>query len=445
VTEALRRVLTALRRYPTIAVSVFLILSLIGISIYAMISIPLSEAIALWNGHQEVWRYTPQCAQPAWTNVFRHENLPETIIVCTDDFESTTEALSETMWRETTTLTFDYEYSRFPSEIKFFYDIGYGTKVPLLTLTWIKPDGSEIELFRGTAHGGASRLEISPSKALGESRQAESDIDSESLGGHWEPRALKGEYALRVEVLIFEEEGFSIAGQIVVYGGVYGIAGTDVHRRDLAIALLWGTPIALMFGLLATIGTTVFGFVLAAIGSWCGGWIDATIQRITEVSMMIPFLPTILMVGWFYSKSIWVMLGFVIGFSLFSGPLKTYRAMFLQVMHSQYIEAARAYGASNTRIVFRYLIPRLIPALLPRLILGIPLFVYLETSLAFLGISDPDLPTWGKILSEAREALYMGHYYWILEPAFLLLLTGLSFSMLGYALDRIFNPRLRSI
>ena len=86
----------------------------------------------------------------------------------------------------------------------------------------------------------------------------------------------------------------------------------------------------------------------------------------------------------------------------------------------------------------------MIPTVLPRLVVGIPLFIYLEASLALLGLSDPNLPTWGKILSEARTALYMGHYHWILEPVFLLLLTGLSFSMLGYTLDRIFNPRLRS-
>ena len=283
----------------------------------------------------------------------------------------------------------------------------------------------------------------------GQAFQRTESVDSKNPQGGSdkddEPRVAQGTYTLRIEALVFETEGFSMNGRINVFGRVHGIAGTDDRRRDLSIGLLWGTPIALMIGLIAATGTTVFGFVVAAIGSWLGGWVDAGIQRITEVSMMIPFLPTILMVGWFYSSSIWVLLAFIVGFSLFSGPLKTYRAMFLQVKGSQYIEAARAYGASNARIIFRYLIPRMIPALLPRLILGIPLFVFLETSLAFLGIADPMLPTWGKILSEAREALYMGHYHWVLGPAFMLVLTGMSFSMLGYALDRIFNPKLRDV
>ena len=441
--EVFGRVWTMIRRYPTIAVSLFIIFVLVGISLYAIICIPLPEAVALWRGRDQVWRYTPRCAQPAWTNLFRRENLPKTIIVPLDDVESTEEALSATTWRETILLSFDYGTSRLPSEIAFFYDLSYDTKRPLLTLTWIKPDGGETELFRSAAHGGPARIGIDPSEAFEPSWQAESDIDPESLGETREPRALEGEYALRIQVLTFEEEGFSISGQLVVYGGVYGIAGTDNQRRNLTIALLWGTPIALMFGLLAATGTTLFGFILAAIGAWCGGWVDATIQRLTEVSMMIPFLPTILMVGWFFSKSIWVLLGFIVGFSIFTGRLKSYRAMFLQLVHAEYIEAARAYGAGNTRIIFRYLIPRVFPTVLPHLILGVPLFVFLETSLAFLGISDPGVLTWGKVLSEAREALYMGHYYWVLGPAFLLLLTGLSFSMLGYTLDRVFNPRLR--
>jgi peptide/nickel transport system permease protein len=443
VTKALRWSVGAIRRYPTVAVSLFIILSLIGISIYAMVNIPLSEALAMWNAHEHERGANPRAALPVWTNLFRRENLPATIIVRMDQFESTKETLSETMWRETTLLTFDYNYTSFPSEMAVSYNIRYGTKRPLLTLTWIKPDGSETELFRGIGRGGHSRLKLSPSEALGASQEAASD--TKSLDGSQETRAEKGTYTLRAEVMTFEEEGFSMDGQILVLGGVYGIAGTDGQRRDLAPPLLWGTPFALMFGLLAATATTALGFATAATGSWLGGWVDATIQRITEVNMMIPFLPVILMVGFLFSQSIWVLLGFIVGLNIFSGQLKAYRAMFLQLVHADYIEAARAYGASNARIIFRYLIPHAFPVVLPRLILGVPLFVFLEASLAFLGISDPNLLTWGNLLSEARGAMYLGDYHMILEPAFMLLLTGLSFSMLGYTLDRVFNPRLRGI
>jgi peptide/nickel transport system permease protein len=117
------------------------------------------------------------------------------------------------------------------------------------------------------------------------------------------------------------------------------------------------------------------------------------------------------------------------------------------VRASPYIEAARAYGASNGRIVLRYMIPRILPVLIPGFVTLIPTYVFLEASLAVLGLGDPVLPTWGKLMNDAlREgALYHGYYYWVLSPAALLMLTGLGFAMLGFALDRIFNPRLRMI
>jgi peptide/nickel transport system permease protein len=152
-------------------------------------------------------------------------------------------------------------------------------------------------------------------------------------------------------------------------------------------------------------------------------------------------------VGTFYSRSIWVILGATILLSIFTGSIKSYRAIFLQVKESGYIEAARAYGASNARIIFNYLIPRMIPLLIPGLVSSIPSFVFLEASLALLGLGDPVLPTWGKIINDADVdgALYKGYYYWVLEPAVLLMMTGLGFAMLGYALDRVFNPRLREL
>ena len=142
-----------------------------------------------------------------------------------------------------------------------------------------------------------------------------------------------------------------------------------------------------------------------------------------------------------------VILGATIALSIFTGAIKSYRSIFVQVKESMYIEAARAYGASSPRIVFLYLIPRMIPLLIPGLVSAVPAFVFLEASLAVLGLGDPVLPTWGKIIQDANSngALYRGYYYWILEPATLLMITGLGFAMLGFALDRIFNPKLREV
>jgi peptide/nickel transport system permease protein len=141
------------------------------------------------------------------------------------------------------------------------------------------------------------------------------------------------------------------------------------------------------------------------------------------------------------------MLGMVILLSIFGGSILTYRAVFLQVKESPYIEAARAYGASNTRVIFQYLIPRMIPLLIPQLVVLVPSYVFLEASLAVLGLGDPTLPTWGKVINDAYSngALYQGFYYWVLQPAVLLMITGLAFALVGFSLDRIFNPRLRGL
>ena len=439
-----------IRRYPSVAGSLLIILTLVGISLYAMVTIPLSEAIYLWRGADQVWSDTPRNAQPAWTNLFRTTKLPETFVVRMDDVEGTDEQLGESMWRETTLLTFDYPYAAFPRELNVFFDVEFETREPQVTITWISFDGSERRLFRGNVRDG-QRYPISQdtdlTRDLGTFPHVGLFADPATIGNDdVEPTVVRGEYALRIEALTFEE-GSSVSGRLVVYGDVYGIAGTDHLRRDLAVGLLWGTPIALLFGLAATIGTMVLTFIIAAFATWYGGWIDALVQRITEVNLMLPFLPILIMVGTFYSRSLWLMLAVIIILNIFSAGIKSYRAMFMQAKSLPYIEAARAYGASNSRIIFRYLIPKIVPVLIPNFVIGIPEFVFLEASLSVLGLGDPTLPTWGKILNNAYQggALYRGYYYWVLEPAILLMITGLSFSMLGFALDRIFNPRLRGI
>ena len=260
------------------------------------------------------------------------------------------------------------------------------------------------------------------------------------------PTLQTGRYGLVLEAVLFDAEA-PLEAELVVYGRVHGIAGTDHQRRALSLALLWGTPVALAFGLIAAVGTTLTTLVIAAVGVWYRGWVDAVIQRLTEVNMILPVLPILVMVGTLYSTSIWLMLGVVVLLGIFSAGIKTYRAMLLPIREAPYIEAARAYGASNLRIVMRYMLPRILPVLVPSFVTLIPTFVFLEASLAVLGLGDPELPTWGKVLNDAQSqsALYNGYVYWVVSPALLLMLTGLGFAMLGFALDRVFNPRLRSL
>ncbi len=444
----LRNLFQEVRRYPSAVVGIIIIVGLVITAIYAVIAIPYKEAVRLWRGGEDIWYKTPKTAAPAWVNWFRKDRLPETIILNTweGEIEKTMEQVSEETREVVFSFPIEYSYAYFPNEIAVFFRSLYTEKQPYVALTWLAPDGREIRMFEG-AIGRYHRYFVSQDEKLQRRLKGRppllgllSDPQSETLA------VLPGRYTLRVRALLFEPNA-DVDAEFVLYGSVYGWAGTDHRRRDLSIALLWGTPIALMFGLLAALGTTITTMIIAAFGTWFGGWLDEVIQRITEINMVLPILPILIMVGTFYSRSIWVILGVLILLSIFGGSIKTYRAVFLQVKESPYIEAARAYGASDARIIFRYLIPRIVPMLIPQLVILVPAYVFTEAALSVLGLGDPILPTWGKVIDDARVngALVQGNYYWVLEPAALLMITGMAFSLLGFALDRIFNPRLREL
>jgi peptide/nickel transport system permease protein len=446
----LLRILRDLTAYPSAVVGLVIALALVSISIYTIIAMPYGEAIRLWRGGEDVWYNSPKTAAPAWINLFREADLPETIVMNTKDgsVEKSTEVVSEEVTDITFSFTFDYPYAGFPQELSVFFDAQYEGKTPHVSLTWLTPDGREIALPGLTVERSLS-YRVSQDKGLKRKLggvSPEVGLFADPASPEEEPVALEGTYTLQASATVFEEDA-DLDAEFVVYGQVHGLAGTDHRRRDLMVALLWGTPIALSFGLMAAVGTTITTMVISGIGTWFGGWVDDIIQRVTEVNMILPLLPILIMIGTFYSKSLWLMLGVLILLNIFGGAIKTYRAIFIQVKESPYIEAAKAYGASNRRIIFSYLIPRIIPMLVPQLVVLVPTFVFIEAALAVLGLGDPILPTWGKVINDARTngALYQGMYYWMLEPSILLMITGLAFSLLGFSLDRIFNPRLRGL
>ncbi|HDQ71185.1 MAG TPA: ABC transporter permease [Chloroflexi bacterium] len=442
--------LRELTHYPSALMGLAIILALVVLSIYALASMPYSEAVRLWRGGEDVWYDRPKNAAPTWTNLFREQKLPTTITMDSRDesIEKDIEVGAGDMTNIHMSFEFDYPYHGFPREISIFFNAEFERKQPHVSITWLTPDGREIRIADKSV-GVRESYRISQDSTL--QRRLGGGVAPHQGLFAVDPKAddlvsLQGTYTLRIEAVVFEPEA-DLDAEVVIYGQVHGIAGTDHRRRELSVALLWGTPIALAFGLLAAVGTTMTTMIIAGVGTWFGGWVDALIQRVTEVNLILPMLPILIMIGTFYSRSIWLMLGVLILLSIFGGAIKIYRAIFIQVKESPYIEAAQAYGAGNFRLIFRYLIPRIIPTLIPNLVTLVPTFVFIEAALALLGLGDPVLPTWGKIISDAYNfgALYHGFYYWVLEPSALLMLTALAFSLLGFSLDRIFNPRLRGM
>ena len=453
-------------QYKYAIVGIGILLVLIGISIYTVIAIPYHQATYLWRGGEGIWLDYPRNAMPSWINIFLPKKLPETIILDTQRSQKgVTKVIvpfGEQASKIRIELTFDYPYDDFPSEINLFYSAKYDSSSPHLTIYWIKPEGQRFKLRELTLRKNgayyisndgklARKLHDYFSQKIGEEPNYMMSpeiglfaVEDESALKLETATPLKGRYLMVIEGTLFEKNS-DVNVKLVVYGKVYGPAGTDHLRRDLSIALLWGTPIALSFGVIAALSIAMIQIIIAAISAWFAGRVDFIVQKITEVNMILPFLPILIMISAFYSFSIWVLLLVVIVLSIFGSGVKTYRAVFLQIKEFPYVEAAKAYGASSLRIVFLYIIPKVLPTIIPSLVLSVSDFVFLEAAMALLGLGDPVAPTWGKIIDDAYSAgaLYKGYFYWVLEPSFLLILTALGFALLGFSLDKIFNPRLK--
>lgn len=436
--------------YPSAIAGSIMIFLLIVFAVYAMIKIPYSEAIRLWRGGEEVWYQNPKMAPPIWYNWFTAKKEPVSFAVKAGD-EKGMMTKTVTVGEQNTssiefTYPFEFNYDDYPQDLMLYFTSTFSEKAPFVSVYIITPDERKVRVSDfGLSQKQTFRFS-QDEKLLKRLKSNDVMTGLFSIPESDPPVPLKGTYQLLIQGVTFEKDS-DINAEFVMHGKVAGWAGTDHQRRDLTVALMWGTPVALAFGLLAAVFTAVLTMIIAAVGAWYGGWIDSLIQRITEINMVLPFLAILIMVGTFYSRSIWVILGVTVALSIFTSSIKSYRAMFIQVKESTYIEAAKAYGASNTRIIFQYLLPRIVPLLIPALVSSVPSYVFLEASLAILGLGDPVVPTWGKIINDAERngALYKGLYYWILEPAVLLMFTGLGFAAVGFALDRIFNPKLRGL
>jgi len=459
--SALKTSLVEIRRYPAAMVGSMIIASLIFVSIYTVIAIPYKKALIQWRGDGDIWINNPKFAQPVWSNWFRKDKLPTTLIQDSRNGSASkmVKVESDAMRSVTIDFTIDYPFGGFPQDLVLNIDTENVVKRPLINLLWLTPDGREVELdnFSMTsAHRYSFEYQwYHDTQSILEIRSGPPPWEELFVAtGEKEGKVLQGTYVLRLQGYVFDEDA-DLNAEMVLYGKVHGLAGTDDQRRDMILAILWGTPFALLFGLLGAFGTGLLAMILAATSVWFGGWVDVIIQRITEINMLLPALPLAIMIYFIYTHNIWIILGVIILLSVFGNALKNFRAAFMQAKEAGYIEAAQVYSAGSWRIILRYMVPKIIPLLVPQLVALVPSYIFLEPTLAFVGVVDPLLPTWGKVLmtglytAQENNVIYylnlMRNPYLALEPIGLMFLTGLAFSLLGMALDRIFNPRLRSL
>ncbi len=261
-----------------------------------------------------------------------------------------------------------------------------------------------------------------------------------------DPDPLQGEYTINVTLEGQNLELDEDDTKIDIGGAVYGVLGTDRQGRDLFLGWIWGARYGLYAGGIVALATIAFSTTYGMTSAYYGGWVDEMMSRIQEILMGIPTLPILIILLRFWSRSINV---FVLVYALLAwrGAARVIRARGLQVAQDTYIEAAESLGSGSSRIIFKHMIPEILPYSIAQAALMVPVVIMAEAGMHILGLGDPNVVTWGTILDEARRADalldYERSWFWILFPGLGMALVGFGFISTGMAIERIINPEMQ--
>ena len=246
----------------------------------------------------------------------------------------------------------------------------------------------------------------------------------------------------RYELAVGGAENFRL--KLILRGQKQGLLGTDQRGRDVLALLLNGIGTSLTVGISATLAATLLGLGFGLTAGYVGGWIDALIMRVVDILLAIPTLPILMTLAGLWGKGLWQL---VLILSIFSwmGTARSVRALTLTVRESPWVEGLKALGAKKSYILRRHLVPETAPIMLANLALGVPGAILAEAGLAFLGLSDPRLVSWGRMLHEAHSfgAFTEGAWWLIVPPGLGIVSLCLIFMDMGRFLEERIDPRLR--
>ena len=426
---------------------------LIATSIIAIIAIPV-ETFQEWNNPGN-WISYPKVAIPIWVNIFMTEKIPEHKILETPNIQTNSEG-EIILLSHKFGVNFDYEF--FPNDFIYVFSSEYSESA-LLQMSVIRPDGIELELlstslpYSNTKTIHSERI-FSTDEAVKKNLLLQSemfDFDLERLSVEDivfsdtktnEP--LKGDYVFSIDTYSVNSEIKSHESKLIIGGKAFGMMGTDELRRDLAIGLLWGTPLALFIGLVVSIASVIAGLLYGVYAGYKGKKTDEVMMRFNDVIYALPALPFLIILSVTISNSIFVLVGFLMIFG-WVGIAKVARSMSLQIKTRGYVDAANMMGQKNSKIVLKHILPQLLPYAFASIAISVPAAITTEAGLSFLGLGDPSFPTWGHILHDANTfgAAARGLWWWIMPPGVMIAIAGLAFVFIGNALDAIVNPKLK--
>jgi peptide/nickel transport system permease protein len=230
------------------------------------------------------------------------------------------------------------------------------------------------------------------------------------------------------------------------------LLGTDDNGRDVLSQLILGTQISMLIGFSAALVSAVVGSIVGICAGYFGGWVDRVLTAVDDWFLVLPYVPTMIVVAsllgdraesWPLGRVSVLIL--VIGLLGWAGTSRIVRSEVLSVRQRPFVERAQALGASNWWIMRRQILPNVVPLIFANTVLFVALSILTESLLSFLGLGDPTHSSWGQMLSNANQAgaQSIGAWWYFLPPGICITLVVLGFSLVGYAVEEIVNPRLR--
>jgi peptide/nickel transport system permease protein len=219
--------------------------------------------------------------------------------------------------------------------------------------------------------------------------------------------------------------------------------GTDQFGRSVLALLVYGARVSLTVGLLAAFLCVAIGTVIGIVAGHFRGWYSTVLMRITDWFLVMPTLVLAIALATVMDRSMWTVI-IAIGVTTWPTTARLVRAQTLSVEARPYIERARALGGSHSHVMTRHVLPNVMPLVLAQTTMVISSAILTEATLAFLGLSDPTVTSWGGMLQDAREAgaVSAGDWWYLAPPGIAIAIVALSFTLCGRAVESVLNPKL---